>query len=270
MKRNLYLVSIKLINLSLIAAYDDFLREFQSATVCYTKNWEEVRIRGKFVAVNELDNKLETILSKWYYSINIEKQTNVIISLHQDEDRIKDIESRKQIMDISISILKQDINLNEITHVESLDFTIAPNAQVEITLPAGNYIVLPRTTGCFFGRPFERMNDDTISELFNVETQSPSPVFVATIKDIFKKFDMLLNRELRYSEFRGFWECITNSGISKEEFEESILSKYTSSNLGITEKGFINFFIDNYIHFGDVSIIIYNLLRNIFGVGSKI
>lgn len=180
----------------------------------------------------------------------------MIISLHQDEDRIKENDSRKQIMDISISILKQDLSSNEITHVESLDFTIAPNAQLEISLPAGNYIVLPRTTGCFFGRPFEKMNDETVCELYNAETNTPSPIFVSTIKDIFKKFDMLLNRELRYSEFRGFWECITNSGISKEEFEESIISKYTSSNLGITEKGFINFFIDNYLHFGDVKLYI--------------
>lgn len=243
------------------------MKEFQSVTVCYTKTWDEVRIRGKFVAVNELDNKLETILSKWYYSISIEKQTNVIISLHQDEDRIKDNDSRKQIMDISISILKQDMSLNEITHVESLDFTIAPNAQVEINLPPGNYIVLPRTTGCFFGRPFEKMSDDTICELYNHEIQLPSPIFVSTIRDIFKKFDMLLNRELRYSEFRGFWECITNNTITKEEFEESILTKYTSSNLGVTEKGFINFFIDNLLHFGEVRF--YNLFRNKSGDGLK-
>jgi len=56
---------------------------------------------------------------------------------------------------------------------------------------------------------------------------------------------MLLNRELKYSEFKGFWECITNTTISKEEFDEGILGKYNCSNEGITEKGFINFFIDN-------------------------
>lgn len=185
--------------------------------------------------------------------MTIEKQTTVIISLHQDEDRIKEQDSKKQLMDISISILKQDTNLNEITHLESLDFTISPNAQLELNLPPGNYIILPRTTGCFFGRPYEKMNDESIAELFNHELQQPTPVFIATIKDIFKKFDMLLNRELKYSEFKGFWECITNNPISKEEFEEGILNRYTSSNEGITEKGFINFFIDNLINSGEVS-----------------
>eukprot|EP00340_Litonotus_pictus_P004981 CAMPEP_0170517410 /NCGR_PEP_ID=MMETSP0209-20121228/3415_1 /TAXON_ID=665100 ORGANISM="Litonotus pictus, Strain P1" /NCGR_SAMPLE_ID=MMETSP0209 /ASSEMBLY_ACC=CAM_ASM_000301 /LENGTH=788 /DNA_ID=CAMNT_0010802657 /DNA_START=138 /DNA_END=2504 /DNA_ORIENTATION=+ len=238
----------------LILNYEDFLKEFQSVTVCYTKNWEEVRIRGKFVAVNEQDSKSETILSKWYYSITVEKQTTVIISLHQDEDRMKDQDSKKQIMDISISILKQDTNLNEITHIESLDFTIAPNAQLEINLPPGNFIILPRTTGCFFGRPYEKMSDETVAELYNYEANQPSPIFISTIKDIFKKFDMLLNRELKFSEFKGFWECITNNPISKEEFDEGILGKFTSSSEGITEKGFISFFVENLLTGGEKQI----------------
>ena len=65
---------------------------------------------------------------------------------------------------------------------------------------------------------------------------------------------MLLNRELKYSEFRGFWECITNNPISKEEFDESILGKYTSSSEGITEKGFINFFVENLHNYGEKQI----------------
>ncbi len=32
-------------------AYEDFLKEFNFLSVCYTKNWEEVRIRGKFVLI---------------------------------------------------------------------------------------------------------------------------------------------------------------------------------------------------------------------------
>lgn len=32
-------------------AYEDFLKEFEHLSVCYTKNWDEVRIRGKFVSV---------------------------------------------------------------------------------------------------------------------------------------------------------------------------------------------------------------------------
>lgn len=165
--------------------FEDFLREFPTITVCYTKNWEEVRIRGKFVSVTESENKAECVLSKWYYNVVLDKPTSVIISLHQDEDKIRDINSRKQMMDISITVLKQDNNVNEITHIETLDLTITPNLQMELNLPAGNYIILPRTTGCFFGRPFEK-NQLTKVELYNNSTNSLNSIFVTTIK--VKKF----------------------------------------------------------------------------------
>lgn len=59
--------------------------------------------------------------------------------------------------------------------------------------------------------------------------------------DIFRKFDMLLNQELSFVEFRGFYECL-NLKITEEEFQSTILSKYASSEKGITLKGFKEFF----------------------------
>lgn len=68
---------------------------------------------------------------------------------------------------------------------------------------------------------------------------------------------MLLNRQLKYNEFKGFWECINNKEISPEEFRTKILSKYLSSNEGITEKGFIKFFEDTLLSpNGEVNLII--------------
>ena len=38
---------------TLILTFDDFIKEFSNISVCYTKNWDEVRIRGKFVLLKE-------------------------------------------------------------------------------------------------------------------------------------------------------------------------------------------------------------------------
>lgn len=234
----------------LYLTYEEFLKEFSFLSVCFTKNWEEVRIRGKFVMVKEQESLQETVLSKWYYSVQIDRPTNLIIGLHQDEDRVKENDSRKQLMDISISILKQDTNANEITHVDGIDFTLASNIQLEVSLPPGNYIILPRTTGCFFGRPYFKKNVETVP-LYNYEEKKFTPIFLATIKDIFMKFDLLLNRKLSYNEFRGFWECVNSHSISEIEFE-SLLKKYCHYDKGITERGFIDFFEDSYLNEGEV------------------
>jgi hypothetical protein len=236
---------------TLILSFEDFVREFSYLSVCYTKNWDEIRIRGKFVLLKEQETNMESVLSKWYYSVQLDRPTNLIISLHQDEDRMKENDSRKQMMDISLTILKQDNNANEITHIESLDFTIAPNIQIELSLPPGNYIILPRTTGCFFGRPYDKKQVN-VTPLYNHEEKKLTPVFVSTIKDIFKKFDLLLNRKLGNNEFKGFWECIKNTSISQNEFESSILSRFTNYDKGITEKGFISFFENALLQDGEV------------------
>jgi len=167
------------------------------------------------------------------------------------------MDSRKQKMDISLTILKQDTSANEITHVESLDFANSPNVQMELSFPPGSYIILPRSTGCCFGRDFNRMNNNSKTPLYNKEEKNLTPIFVSTIKDIFKKFDMLLNRELKHNEFKGFWECVNNNSISLEEFKSNILSKYTRASEGLSEKGFINFFKDVYLNKGEVK---YNII----------
>jgi hypothetical protein len=235
---------------TLVLTFEDFLKEFAFLSVCYTRNWEEVRIRGKFVQLKEAESGDEIVISKWYYSLSLDKVTNIIISLHQDEI-IKDSESRKQMMDISLTILRQDNQANEITHIESLDFTIAPNVQIELTLPPGNYIILPRTTGCFFGRPFDKRNQSH-TNLYNHEEKTLNEIFITTIKDIFKKFDLLLTRKLGYNEFKGFWECIKNTSISQSEFENFILDKFAKYEDGLTEKGFIQFFEWAYLKEGEV------------------
>ena len=54
-------------------------------------------------------------------------------------------------------------------------------------------------------------------------------LFESTVADIFRKFDMLLNRELGYSEFRGFCECVERL-TSEAEFN-SILSRFSSTKV---------------------------------------
>ena len=239
---------------TLLLTFKDFLKEFSSLAVCFTKNWEEIHLRGKFVKIGEnLDNN--QVMSKWYYNIILEKQTNIIVSLFQDEDKFKENESRKQLLDISISILKLDLNKNEINHIQTYDFSLTSNLQIELNLPAGQYIIVPRTSGCLFGRPLLNniINNDNNNKtnLYNIETKTFSNIFINTIKDIFKKFDILLNRNLNFKKFKQFLDCVKtdNESFNEKKFEE-IINKYQSYNNCLTENGFIDFWKDSYLNEG--------------------
>ena len=68
--------------------YQDFVTHFKSVNVCKVKNWDDVRIKGKFIRVQvnffmkyELifkiikdieDSNIEVVMSKWYYSVPFE------------------------------------------------------------------------------------------------------------------------------------------------------------------------------------------------------
>ena len=240
---------------TLLLTFKEFLKEFCSLAVCFTKNWEEIHLRGKFIKIGDNNNNIldnNQVMSKWYYSISLEKQANIIISLFQDEDKFKENESRKQLMDISVSILKLDLNKNEINHIQTYDFSLTSNLQLELNLPAGQYIIVPRTSGCLFGRTIlnniNNNNENNNTKLYNIETKTFSNLFINTIKDIFKKFDILLNKYLSYKEFKQFLECVKtdNNTFNENDFKE-IINKYQSYNNCITENGFIEYWKDSYL-----------------------
>ena len=245
------------INDSVLAlTFTDFLKEFSSFAVCLTKNWEEVHLRGKFIKLDDNITNEENwqVMSKWYYTINLEKQTNLIISLFQDEDKFKENDARKNLLDISISVLKLEVNnitnKNEISHIQTYDLSMTPNLQLELNLPVGQYIIQPRTSGCLFGRNVLNNNCRT-EEIYNLETKNFSQIFINTVKDIFKKFDILLNKCLNYIEFKKFLECVKRDidNFTQDEFK-FLLEQYQSYNESITEQGFVEFWKNSYLQEG--------------------
>lgn len=54
-----------------------------------------------------------------------------------------------------------------------------------------------------------------------------STLFESTVNDIFRKFDMVLNKELGYLEFKGFCDCVGKE-MSEAEFND-ILGKFSST-----------------------------------------
>lgn len=73
---------------------------------------------------------------------------------------------------------------------------------MEYDLNPGVYVVVPRTSGLYlFGENTNQIN------LLNNDG-SVHPLLYSTLNDIFRKFDMLLLRELSYIEFKGIYDCL--------------------------------------------------------------
>ena len=146
-----------------------------------------------------------------------------------------------------VIILKRTSD-NGVIYVDSRDLSFERQIELELDLEPGSYIILPRTTGCTLRRPADAKSEN----IKMVDKNGKMNELVeSTIIDIFRKFDMLLNRELSYIEFKGFFECL-NKSISEKEFKAQILERYASSSRGLTQRGFICFFKDAIIQQGEV------------------
>lgn len=77
--------------------------------------------------------------------------------------------------------------------------------ELEVELTPGSYIILPRTTGLTLRRP---SNANFLNYSMILPNGNLHPSVESTICDIFRKFDMLLTRELGFIEFKGFFECL--------------------------------------------------------------
>ena len=89
-------------------SYQDVLKYFKTLNVCRIKNWDEVRIKGKFIRVQDIeDPQVEIVISKWYYSIDLQETTKIFIGLHQEDMRIKGVAQRRPYLDLSIAILRR-------------------------------------------------------------------------------------------------------------------------------------------------------------------
>jgi calpain-15 len=229
---------------------EDFCTHFSSLHVCRVKNWDEVRIKGKFIRVQDVeDTNLEVVVSKWFYSIDLPERVRLFIGVHQEDERQVGVATKRQYLDIGIVVLKR-LNDGTITVIGKQDFEIARQAELEIVLEPGSYIVLPKTSGCLLKRPH-----DAPMERIKLLTAKGELTDLAdsTLSDIFRKFDMLLNRELSYTEFKGFYECI-NRSLTEVEFKQKVLKRYCSNENGLSLKGFKDFFVDNIRSLGEEAI----------------
>ena len=53
-------------------SFKDFKANFRAVNVCRVRNWQCVRIRGKYLRTREADNpQIDQVVSKWYYEFEI-------------------------------------------------------------------------------------------------------------------------------------------------------------------------------------------------------
>mmetsp|Transcript_3680 Transcript_3680/g.3608 ORF Transcript_3680/g.3608 Transcript_3680/m.3608 type:complete len:416 (-) Transcript_3680:276-1523(-) len=234
--------------------FDDFVSNFDSLDVCRVSAWDELRLRGRFIRYNDInDPDNEVVVSKWFYALEVPARTHLVVGLHQEDERIEGVLPRRPYLDFGMAIIKRGETIHEGSTLLSFkDYVMARDCEVEIVLEPGSYIVVPRTTGCNIRRPVDADEQEPAPYLVN-ENGEPHEIFKSTIADIFKKFDLVISNTIDFKEFLGFFE-ILGLKITEPEFQSNILGKYCSYQGALTLKGFTDWFLDQVQEKGDQTI----------------
>lgn len=107
-------------------------------------------------------------------------------------------------MDVGLTLFKKNEN-STLEMVAMIPSKFERQVELECELVPGQYLILPRTTGLSLRRPTNATSQLIPMILPNNKFH---PLIESTIQDIFRKYDMLLTRELSFVEFKGFFECL--------------------------------------------------------------
>lgn len=69
-------------------SYEDFIKHFSAVNVCKVRNSNEIRMKGKFVRVEDSEGLPNQVVSKWFYYLDLTKKTNIQAGIHQVDEKI--------------------------------------------------------------------------------------------------------------------------------------------------------------------------------------
>lgn len=90
--------------------FDDFMYKFDTIGLSRVTNWDELRLRGKFIRYSDVkEPENEIVVSKWYYALEVPEKSHVVIGLHQEDERQEATMQRRPYIDMGVALLKRDI-----------------------------------------------------------------------------------------------------------------------------------------------------------------
>jgi hypothetical protein len=164
--------------------------------------------------------------------------------LHQEDERSVGVETYRPYLDLGMVVMKAGYGFLDYVTVSSQH----RESHIELLLQPGSYLVVPISGGTVFRRDYEVEEHPLLTPSGEFH-----PIFQSTLKDIFRKYDRDMDQVMDCQQFLDF---ISRIGVDFDEkrFYSVIMSKYTSTDAGITLQGFYEMFYVAFEQFGETSI----------------
>jgi calpain-15 len=242
---------------------EDFFPRFKSVSFCEVKNWEELRLRGKFIKVSNKDSlDQDYVISKFFYSFDIEEdETEVIIGIHQEDKRSYGSHLRPY-LDASFILLKRsedEDDEEELVYYDHAEFSRDRELFKKIIFEEGSYVVVPFTSGALLQKLNEKPDKEKGGKSLDLKTTllkeattqilAIKQYYQSTGLDVFRKIDLTANGILSAKELNQFGNIIGNKkfqNVKQSDFTSKKYEKVSCTKEGITRYGFLQFMMTNF------------------------
>ena len=233
----------------------DFFPRFKSITFCEVDNWNELRLRGKFLKVQEKDNpEADYVLSKFFYTFDVEEdETEIIIGIHQEDKRNLG-SSLRPYLDATFIVLKRnEDDDDQLEYFGYGKFSRDREMFAKLEFDAGSYVVVPFTSGALLQKMSTK--EDGKSKTKNLLQKATSSILetqqycLSTMIDIFRKIDLTANGILSSKELNQFGHIVENQkfkDIKQSDFESPEFENISCTNEGLTRYGFMQYMMQNF------------------------
>jgi hypothetical protein len=125
------------------------------------------------------------------------------------------------------------------------EFLYGRDADFELQLEPGDYVILPQTNGIAL-KP-RKETAEIIPVIFDGQL---SDVARSVIDDVFYRFDTLISNSIDLHEFNDLWTLMGNPRMAQEAFSQ-VLSHHASTPQGLTAKGLASFLTLHFAALGE-------------------
>ena len=207
---------------------EDFIMRFSSVNICQVSNWEEIRLKGKFIRAKEKrEDGDDWVISKFYYTFTIDDDdTEVHIGIHQEDSRVLGAD-RRSYLDISFVLFKLDPE-NKLEVFKVSDFAVEREVQESLLLNEGKYILCPVTSGALLQKPHSAKNEKIEYRIKQDNITMPHPFYLSTLNDIYRKIDLSLNEILSADELNQFGRIIKEKKFTDIKQNDFTTDKFKS------------------------------------------
>jgi calpain-15 len=231
---------------------EDFIMKFEAVNFCKIENYNEARFKGKFLRCKSKDHQQEHIISKFFYTFQVEEDNDITIGLHQEDERIVGAHLRRY-LDTGCVILKlEDEDDTEGDFFDYLEFTREREHFKTISFEAGTYALVPMTSGAMMQKTMNGKTEPINPKFKFEDTVWPHPYFSSALTDIFRKIDLAVNGLLSAEELNQFGKIVNEPlfmDIKRADFTSQTFKDVSCNEEGVSLLGFKQLLFRNFSNY---------------------